>query len=179
MYYSLEPESEEEMQEWNDEYKIYFQVLGTVNMMLWIYVIRTEIYQLIALGRFKRYLDYFKSFWNWFDIVGLALNLLITLHTLLESSWLTLWELRLLSAIASCNIFIKVFDWLRLFEKTSFYVQLVGEVLGEIRYFGVLVFVSLCMFGLPLAMLNHNRSNENAIVDDVYGEYWFANIMMN
>ena len=67
MYYSLEPESEEEMQEWNDEYKIYFQVLGAVNMMLWAYVVRTEVYQLLALGQFKRYLDYFKSMWNWFD----------------------------------------------------------------------------------------------------------------
>mmetsp|Transcript_47285 Transcript_47285/g.62582 ORF Transcript_47285/g.62582 Transcript_47285/m.62582 type:complete len:196 (+) Transcript_47285:608-1195(+) len=179
MYYSLEPNSQEEMEEWNQEYKIYFQLLGAVNMALWLYVVRTEIYQLLALGKFKAYLDYFKSFWNWFDIIGLVLNLLITVHSLAESGWLTLWELRMLSAIASCNIFIKVFDWLRLFEKTAFYVQLISETLAEIRYFGVLILVSLLMFGLPLAMLNHNRDEDNKLVDDIYGDYWIFNVLIN
>ena len=34
--------------------------------------------------------------------------------------------LRVLAAFASCFILVKMFDWLRLFEETAFYVLLVG-----------------------------------------------------
>ena len=69
-------------------------------------------------------------------------------------------DLRTLAAIASCFIFIKMFDWLRLFEKTAFYQQLVMELLYEIRHFGILILLSILMFGLPLMMLNLNRQDD-------------------
>ena len=49
---------------------------------------------------------------------------------------------------------MKLFDWLRLFEKTGFYVKLVEETLYDIKYFILLLLTTLIMFGVPVVMLD-------------------------
>ena len=51
----------------------------------------------------------------------------------------------------------KIFDWLRLFDRTAFYVQLLGATLDQIKEFMLLFTVALLTFGLPLSMLNQTR----------------------
>jgi len=98
--------------------------LGITVLLLWSYNIFNEVKQ--ARGTIntssKNCCDYFKSIWNWLDIAGLSLTLLITLHTMTEMTWLTDSKLRSLAACTCLFIFVKMFDWLRLFKQTSFYV---------------------------------------------------------
>ena len=70
-----------------------------------------------------------------------------------------------MAAIASCTLMLKVFDWLRLFEKTAFYILLVEETLKDVSSFLILLVTALMMFGVPMVMLNLNRDNDNSIVD--------------
>ena len=70
-----------------------------------------------------------------------------------------------MAAIASCTLMLKVFDWLRLFEKTAFYILLVEVTLKDVSSFLILLVTALMMFGVPMVMLNLNRDNDNSIVD--------------
>ena len=149
MYDTLLPR-EEPMSDW-----LVFlnKLLGVVTLGTWAINLRIEFYQLRA----KNLGNYFRSPWNWLDIGGLILNLFITLLTLFDLTWVSPEALREMAAWSSCFIFVSMFTWFRLFERTSFYVQLVIELLYEIRWFGALVFLSLLMFGLPIVMLDMNR----------------------
>ena len=61
---------------------------------------------------------------------------------------------------------VKFFDWLRLFDKTSFYINLIGMTLSEIKYFLILVLLSLLMFGFPNLMLNLYRSPDMSLFEN-------------
>ena len=64
------------------------------------------------------------------------------------------------AAGATWCICLKFFDWLRLFDRTSFYINLIGMTLSEIKFFLILLIASMLMFGLPLMLLELN-SNED------------------
>ena len=49
---------------------------------------------------------------------------------------------------------VKCFDWLRLVEKTAFYIDLIGQTISDIKYFIILLIASFLLFGLPMMMLN-------------------------
>ena len=64
-----------------------------------------------------------------------------------------------------------MFDWLRLFESTAFFVLLMIETLADIKDFMVLIMVSLLMFGLPMTILNNNRGELDSVQDAPIG-FW-------
>ena len=60
---------------------------------------------------------------NWVDMIGLLLTLIVIVFGVNEpDSLVDKKALRVISAFASLCILSKTFDWLRLFEKTAFYV---------------------------------------------------------
>ena len=65
--------------------------------------------------------------------------------------------LRIMAAIAACCLLAKIFDWLRLFEQTAFYILLMIETLKDVSSFLILLVTALMMFGVPMIMLNLNR----------------------
>mmetsp|Transcript_47602 Transcript_47602/g.62926 ORF Transcript_47602/g.62926 Transcript_47602/m.62926 type:complete len:158 (+) Transcript_47602:1509-1982(+) len=154
MYDALNQEAELDLKETSEE--VFSVFLGLFVLVFFIYVCRSEFIQFKTSAQRKGFGEYFKNIWNWFDMVGLSMTLLILLLTLFRLQWISIVSMRIMAALASCLNFIKVFDWLRLFEKTAFYVRLIGAILLEIRWYAVLVFMSLLMFGLPLVMLNLN-----------------------
>ena len=148
-----------------------------VLLVLWSYFVYLEIKQITAL---EKRLDYFKRFWNWNDIVGLSLTLIVLISSVTYEPLLPIDNLRLMAAIASCSLMIKVFDWLRLFEKTAFYILLVSETFVDISAFMILLAVALLMFGVPLIMLNLNRSkeDENLVIAEAFG-HWSVDMLVN
>lgn len=86
-------------------------------------------------------------------------------------------KLRIIAALTSCFNFIKIFDWLRLFDKTAFYVQLISEILLEIRWYSILVILSLMTFGLPMVMLNLNRDDEEYIIKPIFNWWMIDNLL--
>ena len=65
--------------------------------------------------------DYFKSPANWIDMLSLTFTALMTIMALAQIEIMSINAHRLLAAITSCMLILKVYDWLRLFETTSFY----------------------------------------------------------
>ena len=98
--------------------------------------------------------------------------------TIFEVKWVSFETLRLLAAVASCFILIKIFDWLRLFEGTSFYIILIEYTLKDISQFLLIYFVSLITFGMPLHMIDLNRANEAPLIHSELG-FWPLDIIYN
>ena len=109
-------------------------------------------------------LDYFKEFFNWIDISGMLLTLAILFLTLLEIEWLSFGSLRLMAALATWSLLIKAYDWMRLFDSTAFFILLIENTLGDIKAFMVLLSIALLTFGLPLSMLDMDRSGEGQLI---------------
>ena len=51
-------------------------------------------------------------------------------------------------------MFIKAFDWMRLFAATAFYVKLILTTIDDIKAFMLLFIISLCMFGVPMVIIS-------------------------
>ena len=67
------------------------------------------------------------------DLTGLLLTLFLTVMTITEIKSIPQVKLRLMAALASCILVIKVYDWLRLFEGTAFYIHLIDSTFKDIR----------------------------------------------
>jgi len=81
-----------------------------------------ECYQIFAL---ENKLSYFTDIWNINDFISLSFTIIIIATSVEHNTVIAVENLRAMAAIASCTLMIKVFDWLRLFENTAFYILLV------------------------------------------------------
>ena len=109
---------------------------------------------------------YLGSVWNTIDLLQLISMACITI------SFLTDWGSshkegqRIIAAFSIFNLWLKFFDWLRMFESTAFYVSLLYRTLKDISDFMILFFVALAMFGSVMYMLQLNVKYEND--DEIY-----------
>lgn len=140
-------------------------------------------------------LSWFTSIYNWFDLFGLVSIFLIIViqmgsqlclqkepgilgHILYPfNDMIAVENMRIMAAIASFCVIANMFDWLRIFDATGFYIILLTETMKDIRAFIILVFVSLLLFGVPLTMLNLNRTEDTQVVEPVFG-HWFLNMIL-
>ena len=86
---------------------------------------------------------------------------------------------RVIAAMATFCLWIKVLDWCKLFGPTSFFVRLILETISDIKYFMIIFVVALMMFGMPMYILQLNRTQDNAIVSEVFGNFWLLNAFYN
>ena len=73
---------------------------------------------------------------------------------------------------------LKVFDWLRLFEPTAFFILLVEQTLKDIRFFIILILLALLMFGFPFVILNQNRFDGDEIIEKSI-DNWVIDMIIN
>ena len=66
--------------------------------------------------------DYFTDYWNMNDLIYLICNFIVMIANLFGYS--REWQITL-SAISVCFLWFKVFDWLRLFDNTAFFIRLI------------------------------------------------------
>ena len=113
-------------------------------------------------------------------MTGLLLTLFVIVCGVNEPDSLVPKEsLRVVSACASLCILMKTFDWLRLFEATAFYVQLVQATIYDIAAFMILLIISLFIFGFPMGFLTLNSIGaENEVVTGVFGS-WLPDLLFN
>ena len=154
---------------------LMYWVLGGITFVLWCNQMRNELHQIAGL---KNKCEYLTDVWNINDFISLVLTLIIVLTSVEHEPLIAIGHLRALAAVASCTLMVKVFDWLRLFENTAFYILLVQETMKDIKAFLILLLTTLMMFGIPMVMLDLNRTEENALVDPTFG-FWLLNLLLN
>ena len=107
--------------------EIRLKILGAITALLLPWMIGTEVIQFIA----EKKSSYLKSAWNLVDLVTLPLTTFLTINSLIgwfvERSWVDMkfvQTMRILAALDSFLLVLKMFDWMRLFDRTAFYVEL-------------------------------------------------------
>ena len=76
--------------------------------------------------------------------------------TNLELEYPELKYQRLMAAFGVMLLWIKVFDWFRLFKQTSFYIKLILETIYDIGYFVIIFGAMLATFGCTMFLLQLN-----------------------
>ena len=100
--------------------------------------------------------EYFKTTWNKLDLIQLVMTAYITISNLPEEGSPHKSLDRILAVFALFLLWVKLFEWLRLFESTAFYVSLLDETLNDIVVFVILFVIGLAMFGSSMFMLQNN-----------------------
>ena len=86
-----------------------------------------------------------------------------------------------MAAIANAFLMVQLYYWLRLFDKTAFFVRLITQTIHKIRYFLLLFVIALALFGLPLNMLNQQRfryEEDTQIIREQLG-FWLLDVLYN
>ena len=104
------------------------------------------------------------------DLFYLILNFVIMIMNLLDHEG-TLELQRTLASISVCFLWFKIFDWLRLFDKTAFFIKLIEDTLFAIRAFMIIMAVWYLMFGSAFYILNMGLPEENSFMPDV-SRFW-------
>lgn len=121
---------------------------------------------------------YFTYIWNQIDCIGLVLVFIILLGSGFKGDLISYESLRILAAFGSQLVLIKLFDWLRIFDGTAFYVLLIWETIYDIRYFFLLLLITLTVFGIPLIILDGGSADGKEVIDNTFG-YWLLDLMYN
>lgn len=73
---------------------------------------------------------------------------------------ITVSNLTIVAAAASFLMLLNAFNWLRIFDKTGFYIKLLEETIVDIMPFMVIFLLSLTMFGVTMYLINFNVVND-------------------
>ena len=146
-------------------------------LITWFWQVRSECKtaNLDQEGGFKAYCC---KLGNMVDVTGYLLVLFLLFVTGCQIHFLELETLRVLAAFATCITLLRLIDWMRLFEDTSFYVLLIRVTIDDIKYFMLLLIISLLMFGVPVLMLDMNSAEGSEMIDDNF-HFWLFDLMFN
>ena len=111
-------------------------------------------------------------------MMALILTFVVIASSVPQDPLISLENLRPIASIASFSLLLKIFDWLRLFESTAFFVRLIQETLYDIRHFTILIVAALTTFGVPMIILNLNLDEKSYVVDEVFG-FWLIDMLIN
>ena len=87
---------------------------------------------------------------------------------------------RIFSAIAAVCLWMKVLDWLRLFDRTAFFIALYQETIKGVASFLIIMSVWYMTFGTAFYIINLNRvDGGNADLVPSITPLWFVNAFEN
>ena len=145
---------------------IYFPMIGFITVFMsnqvWI-----EVRQLVKSSGWVL-TKHFDNFWNYNDLVYLLLNTFLMIANV--SGRISIEHQRTVAAIASISIWIKLLDWLRLFDRTAFFVALTVSTLRSIGWFLVIMLLWYMTFGTAFYIVNMSRKTDSGqFIDGITG----------
>ena len=106
------------------EKSAWIKLTGSLTLVLVGYQILQEV---TAFHGAETWRDHFDSVWNWNDAFWMTLTPIIILFAMPTQFWIPKEVLATMAAMASFSMMIKILlDWMRLFDKTAFYIDLIG-----------------------------------------------------
>ena len=128
---------------------LYEYVLSALVYVTLFYQVYIEIIQ----SKGTPFLDYVRNYSNWIDFYTFFVSAYIVTVSLMRQNYPDLRIQRLFAAFCILLLWLKVFDWFKLFKKTSFFIRLLRETLIDIIYFLIIFATMLLTFGCTLYML--------------------------
>lgn len=106
--------------------------------------------------------EHFSSLYNIFDILQLMSTLWITIANLPEGGSSARNTHRVVISFSLFIIWFKLFDWLRLWEDTAFYIKLISQTISDIGVFSIIFVIGLAMFGSGMFLLQNNMDQSES-----------------
>lgn len=124
-------------------YWIPFFVLSILSGLTLFKITYKEIYQFKSNSS-----EYFNSIWNYIDITNIIVSLTCFIYNQLVIFEVLdhLAVIRILNSFALFVAMIRIFDFFRAFRKTCYLIEIVVEVLSDMRVFLFLMFLLLFNF---------------------------------
>ena len=107
---------------------------------------------------------YITDFWNLLDILSITNSIVLIFNhvydLLYQEPKIGDETLTVLAAMWSIFVWMKMFYWLNLFRRTSFYIVLIHQTIIDIRWFLVIFFGLLTMLGSALYLVNKSNADD-------------------
>lgn len=131
--------------------------LTVVALALWCYFFYIE------MKKFKMYPKlYLSDYSNWLDLCSqmLSLSFFIVLDytIILDEIIVPVTKLRIWGGAACMLMWIRMFQWMRLFEQTAHFITLLSQVLKDLRTFNCMWMIVIGAFGNFFYVINFNTA---------------------
>lgn len=162
-------EMDEEKQE---EYATSKWVIGTIIMV--VSLIAINLWWFFFIIEFKQFRkqpkEYFEDYNNWIDltsqITSISFFIILDSTVFFSKIFVRIQNLRIWGGFACFLLWIKMFQWMRLFQATAHFITLVVEIFRELKTFNFMMLIIMAAFGNFYYTLNNNSemSNESHFV---------------
>ena len=150
---------------------MYYPVLGFCFVLI-CHLAIVEQMQMKESG----FLNHFLNIYNWIDSAHLIMNIIFIAFTLFDFEFMDANKQRTWAAISICFLWLKLFDWMRLFDGTAFFMRLLGDTIWDIKYFLVIMFIVYEGFGSAFHIIDMSRqANEEGSIMTYLARMWFVN----
>lgn len=103
---------------------------------------------------------------------------IIIVTSIPTQTWIALESLTTFSALISLAMLVYGFDFLFHIDKVLFFFNTIIRILSEIKDFLLVMVLFLLMFGVPMSILDMNRSEEEKTIADNF-PHWLPNLLIN
>ena len=104
--------------------------------------------------------DYFFDLINMMDLFTYFFNSTLIITTMLRYEILSLENRCIVCSILAIVMWVKMLDWLRMFDSTTFFIKLIIQTLVDVSPFFVILFIFMFMFGSALYIIGLNREED-------------------
>ena len=146
--YTIDKRVEEQENNIEDKYfdlNLGFRIATIVFLSFFLFVEVMEVW-------FHK-LDYFFDFWNILDLASLGMNISIVVLDWLERDEATI---NAISSVAVLLIWFKLFYFLRIFFRTAHLIWMIIEIVWDMRYFVLVLFIAVVAFANTFYVLGEN-----------------------
>ena len=74
-----------------------------------------------------------------------------------------------MAAVSVCFMWLKVMEWLRLYDKPAFYISLIKETIYAIRYFLLILFFLYVMLVSTIYFISMSLPTDQEIIHGDFG----------
>lgn len=123
---------------------LFYPVLG-LNLIFATYFLINELKQLSQEG-----FSYLLSFWNYIDLIppiGIYLIAVMFLFEHFANIKVDIWIERSFLSIITFFMWFKFLYFFRIYDKTGYLIRTIIEVIIDMRYFFLLLFITIAAFG--------------------------------
>ncbi len=124
LYYFVNVVCNDELDEMADHSKI-----GYVNLMSVLYQINLERKQLFLKKHPHKFLLHFTNPVNIADLIQYTISTILIVMTIFQSEYIDISNRRMLCAVTLFLAWTKMFEWLKMFDMTSYYIKLISETI--------------------------------------------------
>jgi hypothetical protein len=163
--YMIDEENKEGIDNWASWDSAVFSV-GMFLAVFQLFFVGIEIVQFVQNWR-----EYLQSFWNLFDLLSIIFNYAVIAMALSNADF---DSLNAVAVIAIFFMWARLFYLLRVFDSTSYLVNMIFSILRDMLMFMVAFILSAIAFGNCLYILGRSSEGENFTGDDIWKSFIYS-----